>query len=234
MAKFIVPQGMVPGPAGYKYQQSAPGMCDVGPNSSELWPGAWVEVVVQPVEPDNVRPDASGRLLHPLWTFARPTVGLGRRRQTYPSYQPEGFGPQDEIMVESDPGWFWIGTNVKLGFVGGSGGDQYFGSITYHTPRSIARNDERIVDVYEGPFEFTLSSVFAVPGNGGFIDLPDPPPYHTHFVNVGGMNCQLVNAAGTIPIGGGTRTSTDNQTRWALNLGRYQFQGGIVQTVGAV
>ena len=231
MANVVVPQGMVPGPAGYPYASKGPGLCDVGTNPREMLPAAWVEVKIEPAldvdgEPYLVTPDAYGRLLHCLWTFTRPTVGYGKRRQDYPGWQPDGVGDQEEVRVETDPGTFWVGGDAYVDFVGGTPGDVYVVSVEYDVPRGDV-DPETAVDVYEPAFEFTLTSVFVV--GGGWVDLPKTPRYHTG-VQIVSAPVQVVNGLGAIPLG-----SAPLKRPAPLNLGRYQVGGsGAIQTVGAV
>ena len=240
VADVTVPKGMVPGRAGYPFAFAGPSVCADGPNSSNLRPAAWVEVQVLPVDPTSVTPDAAGRLLHCLWTFWRPKVGIGKRRATEPQWKPNGVPDQDPIRVETDPGWFWVGTKASLSFVGGTVGDEYLVSVTYATPRdmllpetefemvrgSLASGRIGAIDVYEDPFNVELSATFLDPPNGGFTDLV-VPDYHTHFVNLCGGVAQVTNGLGVIRLGTHTKPIP-------LNLGQFQVQGGVFSTVGAV
>ena len=224
MALVVVPTGMVPGPAGYRYAFQGSALCDVSANAHDgIPPAAWCEVTITPVHPGEVTPDTSGRTLHCLWTFARPTVGRGKRRQFYPQWSPTANGPTDPIQVETDPGIFWVGSDASLAFVGGTVGEEYEVSVTYDVPRVETEYEDQI-DVYEPAFKFRLTAVFAF---GRYTSIT-VPPFHFGFEIISSP-AQIVNAAGTISLG-----SVPLTRPVPLNLGSFQADDGAFATVGAL
>lgn len=231
MTRAVVPNGMVPGRAGYRYAYRGPTLCDLSANSKAgIPPAAWVLVVVTPaLDSDGgqlvVTADSAGRLLHPLWTFTRPTIERGKRMKNYPSWQPTGIDVDDPVLVETDPGEFWVGSDTYLSFVGGTPGDEYDVSVTFRTTRDEV-DAERTIDVYEPAFEYTLTSAFK---ENGFVNFPQAPDYHSGFNIAFGAAQVVVGGVGTVPLG-----NSPLKKPLPLSLGRFQVQTGVYVTTGAL
>lgn len=221
MARVTVPTGALPGNLDRVF--NVPAFCDIGPNNGGGIPNAaWVKVSIVPANPATVQVDSAGRLLHCLWTFARPTVGRGQRRQYAPSAQPNrGTAPIDAqapINVETDPGTFRIGTDFKLALCGGVPGDDYIYNITYYVTRDEVDPD-RAIDVYEPPFKYTLTTLWN--NSGGVFIIPEN---HDKFKPIMGA-VDIVNTLGTTRL---------DVPKWVpLNLGQFNIaSAGIYQTKG--
>jgi hypothetical protein len=129
------------------------------------------------------------------------------------------------MLIECDPGTFWIGTQCQIMMTGGTPGDSYDVTITEST--SQQQSDSRRaaldppfyqVDVFEPDCQFVLTS-FGVGAAG------NPPPglalHHTKFSVV----------AGTATYGGVAITPT----RWLpLNASITIGANTIYQTAGGV
>jgi hypothetical protein len=234
---LTVPDEMVPGPAGYPFALAGPDMCDVGPNPPKLWPAAWncVRIVaVAGAVGSNVTPDAAGRLLHCLWKFARPTVGFGKRIEAYQAWQPVdlGVGPDSPLLVETDPGRYWLGHDVEVLFVGGTPGDVYLVEVGYDVPRAEV-DPALAIDVYEPAFEFRLTSEFFSP-DSSLVDFPATPDWHTHFGVVSGTS-SIRTATMVVPLSGSLLGGpVYPSTTVPLNLGRFLVGTGIFYTEGAI
>lgn len=219
MARVIVPQDATPG--DLTQVVGGPTMCDIGPTRDNPG-GGWVQVTIQPV--GNVATDAAGRFLHCLWTFARSRMAFGRRRELVPGYQPPGVKPSDAIQVETDPGWFWVGSGAMIGFLGGTPGDEYDVTVEASTPYDT----DIPLSAIEPPFRFSLTSYFVVPAveptPTGFAPFPAIPQYHSWFQVVAGA-ARVSNGTGTITLNPGAKIPAD--------VAGIQVSTGVFRTRGA-
>jgi hypothetical protein len=174
-------------------------------------------------------------MMHLLWRFARPPKQARKRREIVDVYAPEAANPQGgtipPILVETDGGTFWVGTPATLFLVGGVTGDVYEVTITENVPRDLVaeahpeESTERIVDVYEEPFRFALTT-YVVAG-GGFVSFPPATAYH-QFFELGSGSAQLfLPLGGTIPI-----TTPGYAGRVPLSGPPIQVSTGYYRTTG--
>lgn len=243
MALIEVPTAMVPGQAGYEQAAGGPTVCDIGPESRDVPPGGVVNVSITPVSAaagGPVQPDRFGRFMHCLWHFARPRITRGKRRSVLGQYNPPNTKPQDPMMVETDPGSYWIGTPASLFFVGGNAGDKYDVVISYSTPKDAAERMHgvplpsgqllQLLQLQQEPsFAFGLTSLFVGSPLSPFTAFPPAPPFHTDFYVVQGT-AQVVLPAGAIDLS----VSYGPAASIPLNGGHIEYKFGIFRTTGAV
>jgi hypothetical protein len=185
-------------------------LCDLGPEiDNKIPPAAWVNVTIVPVDVATVQPDAAGRFMHCLFSFAHPRITRGKRRSMVANWAPAfptKVKAQDQTQVECDPGRFWIGTPCSVAFIGGNKGDKYDVSVEVNIIREIQEPDESW-DIFEEPFEFALTSFLVLnPLSPGF---PQVPLWHTHFevvqgaVTVAGQPLTNYGPGGKVPLNAG-------------------------------
>jgi hypothetical protein len=230
MAIVPVPDGNAPGV--YTSRLSLATLCDIGPSREGKVGGGRVSVTIKPVDAvgDPITMDAGGMPLHLLWEFAVPTIGLGRRRKNLPRWQPDDVRPIDPILVETDPGLFWVGSDAALYLVGGTPGDKYQVTATQWTPYDFP--EDAAIDVYEPPFDFRLTAIFDVPVTedhpDGFVDLPYVPDYAWGLVVATGQaQVVLFPSGATVPL-------NPREKPYPLSLGRIQVSTGVYQFAGGM
>jgi hypothetical protein len=230
MALVVVPKGMVP--RAVKLAHAGPTTCDIGPSAANP-AGGWVNVVIRAADPVNspVTPDAAGQYLHCLWKFAKPRGGWGRRRETVGNYQPAGVGAGEGLWVETDPGWFWLGSPAHLAFMGGTPGDSYFVTVDASTPYDDLTGQ---LDVWEPRFRFSLTSRFVVPVNPeeqtipGFTPFPLPYPHHHSWFEVEAGQVLSVDAAGgQVPMNPRSRIPLNTAETINVSTGFYKTHGAL-------
>ena len=205
-----------------------PALCDLYAARGVGGPAAWVAVAITPV--GSVTLDSAGNGLHCLWKWATPEQRVaGKRREIL--FPPTGQDLQDEVVVESDPGWFWVGADAELRFCGGTPGDQYEVQVTAFATRieMNALERRRAVDVFEPATELALTSVFIVTTESGWMSFPAPlPQYHSHFEVVQGA-ARVVLGAGAAPLD----ASYGPGGRIPLSVPHIDVRTGIYRTVCA-
>lgn len=219
MALVIVPPDAAPG--DLIQSVGGPSTCDIGP-SRENPSGGWVQVTITPSGDSAVAPDASGRYLHCLWQFARARVAVGRRRENVASYQPIAAVPTGEIEVETDPGWFWVGSRASIRFLGGRPLDRYEVSVQESTPYDMIEQ----LDNFEPAFRFSLTSYFVVNGELPFAAFPAIPQYHSCFEVVAGQAQIFLPSTDTIPLNPGVRIPA-SMTGLQVSTGVYRTRGAF-------
>lgn len=205
-----------------------PALCDLYAVKGVGGPAAWVAVSITPV--GTVAPDGTGNALHCLWKWTTPEQRIaGKRREIL--VPPTGQQLQDEIVAESDPGWFWVGTDAELRFCGGRPGDKYEVQVTAFATRieMSARDRRQAVDVFEPATELALTSVFFVTTESGWMQFPAPPQYHSHFEVVQG-SARVVLGAGVVPLD----ASYGPGGRIPLSVPQIDVRTGIYRTVCAL
>ncbi len=173
-------------------------LCDVGADTLRgTKPAAWVAIAIKAI--GTCTPDEFGRMLHARVRFAIPGAQVnGKRHRIVDTWTPPGVPVNSPIEVSLDHGTGWIGTKAAVYLVGGTNGDKYDVTISENIPRDVVGRDierdgvdfRRVVDVYEDPFRFRLTSYFVVPspegGGRGYVPFPEPPPYHQWFQVISG------------------------------------------------
>lgn len=179
-------------------------LCQASPDGTNSCPpSAWVNVVVWPI--GTVTPDSAGQLLHPAFRFAAPKTDEGKRRAPQMlaplSNLPPTTAARTELIVETDPGCYWIGTPADIIFMGGTPGDSYDVSIQF-TCIKQKRDACTNVDVMEPAFRFALTSYFFLLNEPGvYAPFPHPwPQYHTHFEVVQGSALISIGAGNQVPL----------------------------------
>ena len=208
-----------------------PTLCDCGADTTRdrTKPGAWIAISIRAI--GNCTPDDRGHMMHAVIKFAIPgTQRAGKRRRCVNAWTPDRVTINEPIEVAFDEGCGWVGTKAALFFRGGASGDQYDVTITEDVPRNECE-PERVIDVYEDPFRFRLTSYFVVSDEAGYIDFPAPLPYHQWFWVVQGAAQVLIpGAASAIPLS----SSYGPAGKIPLSAPRIQVSTGIYVTEGAL
>jgi hypothetical protein len=216
-------------------------LCDAGADTSRgrTKPGAWIAVAIRAVQgaagPGTpCTPDALGRMLRARIKFFSPAdEACCKRRRIVDTWRPEGSTPNFPIEVVFDHGTGWVGTKAGLYLEGGTDGDLYDVTIAQDVPRN-ERDPERVIDVYEDPFVFRLTTYIVTDG-GAFVPFPEPPPYHQWFSVTQGA-AQLAMPGGVfLPL---TESFSDYGPRGEgqipLSAPQIQVSSGIYVTSGAI
>lgn len=230
-----VPPGATPGVINTSTLIPLEALCNVGSRQGtrDGSVDAWVQVVITPAGDAPPTPDAWGRFLHVCIEFVQPDDWTGKRRRQVPAWSYND-GPSS-MFVESDPGWFWIGSWARFHATGGTPGDKY--NITMTTVTAKQESDARMkdgdadpfqVDVFEPPCKFRLSALSTATGDNPNPALPGFAQYHSLFRLVRGQATW-----GGVPvaiIGGATGKSS-----WLpLNVPITTAVTTVYQTAGAV
>ena len=164
-------------------------------------PCAWIAVSIQ--AQGSCTPDANGHMLHGVMKFYIPGLqACGSRRRCLKQYAPDGVVVNETMDVAFDVGCGWIGSKAALFLRGGTPGDVYDVVVTEMVPRDEC-DIRRVIDVYEDPWRFRLTSYIAAAGT---VPFPAPLPYHQWFypiagtAAVGGVNLTTLGEAGKIPL----------------------------------
>jgi hypothetical protein len=221
-----VPIGAEPGVLTSATMIAGPAICDLGSRQGarDGSVSGWIEVAIVPI--GTVTPDAWGRLMHVVLKFTQPENWNGKRRRSVPNWSP--YEDPGAMLVECDPGTFWIGTQCTIMFTGGTTGDLYDITITESTSqqqadsRPYSRTTTEApyqVDVFEPNCKFKLTAF-------GVGDAGSPPPgipfHHRKF--------RLI--AGTATYGG---AAIAPGTKWLpLNAPIALGSGCLYQTGGGV
>ena len=177
--------------------------CDQGADTvrAKTKPAGWYALSIRSIGATS--PDAHGRMLYGVFKFFVPLQQqAGKRRTTIGACWPTGNTAQQSIDVAADAASGWIGTKCSLFFAGGTPGDEYEYTLTDFVPREFTKRnterDERVVDVYEPLFCFSLTSYLVIIDQ---INFPTPPAYHQWFEAAAANTAQMtIPAVGVIPI----------------------------------
>lgn len=204
--------------------------CDSGADTrrGRTKPTAWISVSIRAV--GMCTPDDNGRMLHAVMRFFIPgTQETGKRRRIVGKYTPEGVAVNETIDIAFDHGTGWIGSKASLFLRGGTNGDVYDVIIAESVPRDETDPD-RVIDVYEDPFRFRLTSYFSVPDvdeHFTFVDFPTAPDYHQWFQVIEGT-AELVMPAGVrLPLSSRSKKVPLSAPQIRVSSGIYVTKGEI-------
>jgi hypothetical protein len=204
--------------------------CDSGADTrrGRTRPGAWIAISIQAV--GSCMPDASGRMYHGVMKFYIPGLDrVGKRRRCVGTYTPEVVALNETIDIAMDQGTGWVGSKAALFLTGGTPGDVYDVTITEDIPRDET-DPERVIDVYEDPFRYRLTSYFVVPevdGHVVFADFPAPPAYHQWFEVVSGSAALLMSGGARLPLDEGSKPIPLSSPKIQVTSGVYLTKGEI-------